>query len=148
MNKSSLQLESKAAAFLAANGLHWRQLLLPHARMENGETVMTEIPLWCLVTNPDAPDETLIEGMMVDYLPDGRMAWATVPLNYRSLDALTAARELLCGDFELLLTGNGVPLILEWEPALKKALLKMNGPQLQSSFVRAALAEKIRKWSF
>ena len=147
MDKSSLKLESKAAAFLTANGLHWCELLFSHARMENGKTETSEIPLWCLVTDPDAPAETHVEGMLMDYLPDGRLAWAAVPLNFRTQDTLTAARELLCGDFEVLFTGGGVPLILEWKPALKNALLKMSGPQLQSSFVRAALGEKIRNGS-
>ena len=95
-NKSASQLESKAAAFLTANGLHWCELLFSHARMENGKTVTSEIPLWCLVTAPDAPVETQVEGMMMDYLPDGRLAWAATPLHNRTQDTLTAARELLC----------------------------------------------------
>ena len=142
MNLRELEaLRVDATNFLQQNGFVWRVCEVESAPGVDG--IVTLSPGVCLCLDTLFGETSRVSGLVTIFRPGEQLITGQQVIHFPTIDPLSAAQELLLGDYEAFFTAEGCPIILEWLPDLQNRLRHYAGRPLPSHALRATLMQRI-----
>ena len=130
-------------AFLDQNELHWVRMNGWDSFPTNGKPAQSR-PLFFLCKKEADGRSSALIGMVTARMKCGQVAAARMPIQFEQPDNIGAARELLLGCYERILTQDGTPIFPRYEPKLRDALCVVDRPNLMSENVLTKLCGIVR----
>ena len=126
-----------ATLFLRRNGFVWRVCQIENPPDEIGAVTLSCGV--CLCLDMLFGDSSRVSGLICVTKSGGAIISGRQVICFPTIDSVVAAQELLLGAYDLFLTTENQPVLLEWDPELQHRLRAYEGAPLPSIALRDAL---------